>query len=547
MSKDTSGKRLRYAFLAALLSTGLLGSYLLLRSTPYGLGLVNDSAAYIGGAANLLQGNGYTRLAGDGTLQPITHFPPLFSMLLAAVSLAGPDLFQAARALIVVLFVLDIILVGLAVYKIGRSAPFALLGALLLAASDIHLNVYAFALSEPLYISLMLLVFLSFAEYIDSRRWPWLALSGLGTGLAYLTRYVGLSLGLVVVLALLLLTADWQRALFQRRESKGPLKIPAKEAAVLLAGGLPPAILWGVYTLSVNSGIGNRLFAWHPISLNALSEGMKNLLSWLAPDALLAVFPVFGRTLSGLSLLLLPALAVWLIWTIRRQVRGGQDGQPVKGGTALATALALHIWAYIGFLVVSISIFDASTPLDSRILSIVYVPLMILFAALLSWFWQAAARFPRTPGAGLKGGILVLCAGLIFTTVGDGLDEVEYLSRDGQGFANSGLRESTAIQAIRETKGVKIYTNKPTAVYLLTGKAAHITPSPSDAVTLQPRPGYQADLEKMQQEVRDGEALLVIFDLHRSSDAGDVALFEILTEGLELRSDHGHALIFGSK
>jgi hypothetical protein len=126
-------------FLLALLVLAAIGIFALWRSTPYGLGLVNDSATYVEGAANLLAGKGYVRTSGGGELKPITHFPPLFSLLLAALGLAGMDLLQGARLAISVLFGIDIVLVGLSVYKISRSQPL-LCWALLLAISDVHLG-----------------------------------------------------------------------------------------------------------------------------------------------------------------------------------------------------------------------------------------------------------------------------------------------------------------------------------------------------------------------------------------------------------------------
>ena len=81
LTLSNSSKRLFYI---ALILLSLLGMFLLWRSTPYGLGLVNDSAYYIEGADNLLAGKGYVRTSGGGEVKPITHFPPFFSLLLAA-------------------------------------------------------------------------------------------------------------------------------------------------------------------------------------------------------------------------------------------------------------------------------------------------------------------------------------------------------------------------------------------------------------------------------------------------------------------------------
>jgi hypothetical protein len=154
-------RRKRWIFLAILVIISFIGMIALWRSTPYGMGLVNDSATYVEGAANLLAGKGYVRISGGGEIKPITHFPPLFSFLLAGFGVVGMDLLHAARILITILFGIDILLVGISINKISHSLVFACLGALLLAVSDLHLGVYSFALSEPLFITLMLAAFCS--------------------------------------------------------------------------------------------------------------------------------------------------------------------------------------------------------------------------------------------------------------------------------------------------------------------------------------------------------------------------------------------------
>ena len=64
--------------------------------TPYGMGLVNDSVGYIGGARNILAGNGYSRLVGNGTTQFITNYPPLLSIVIAGISFLGIDVIDSS-------------------------------------------------------------------------------------------------------------------------------------------------------------------------------------------------------------------------------------------------------------------------------------------------------------------------------------------------------------------------------------------------------------------------------------------------------------------
>ena len=65
--------------------------------TRSGAGASGDSVHFLMGAENILEGNGYSRTAGDGTTRPITHFPPLYSILIAAIGVFGAEAGSAAR------------------------------------------------------------------------------------------------------------------------------------------------------------------------------------------------------------------------------------------------------------------------------------------------------------------------------------------------------------------------------------------------------------------------------------------------------------------
>jgi hypothetical protein len=521
-----TGRR-RWIFLLVLVSISLIGMLALWRSTPYGMGLVNDSATYIEGATSLMAGKGYVRISGGGEVKPITHFPPMFSLFLAGLEIAGMDLLQGARVLITILFGVDILLVGLSVYKICRSIPFAVLGAFLLAVSDLHLGVYSFALSEPLFITLMLAAFLSLSQSFDRPHWGWSALTGLLLSLAYLTRYAGASLFITALLVMIYMRP----------------KQFLKRAGILMAGALLPILTWmllGQFTGGSGS-LGNRQLLWHPLSLDILFEALKNLLTWIAPNDLLSAASLWGRSLSLISIFLLPAMAAWLGWTIWQRKKAAKQKQEPGGDLALAFTQVLHILVYLGFLVISLTIFDASTPLNDRILSVIYIPEIILFSSAMAYLWN------RLKGrlAVLRWVLVVFCLLLMVFSVKDGSAAVHQLGREGQGFAHRGISDSPAIQAIRSMPPIVIYSNKPGAIFLLTGKAAYVTSTPMDPVTGQARPNFNDDLVQMQQRVRDGEAILVLFGLRNSQDPDEIILFDTLSDDLRILADYGDILIFG--
>jgi hypothetical protein len=160
-----------------------LGGWWLKSATPYGLGLRTDSAQYINGARNLLAGEGYTRTSGGGVIKPITHFPPLFSMVIA------------------------------------------LLGAFLYATSGPSLNVYAWVMSESLYFLIWVTAFLVPFVYRQHPKTWLLVILGSICGAAYLTRYIGLSLFLTIALYLILTEAGWKRVFRSLAWLTGPFLI----------------------------------------------------------------------------------------------------------------------------------------------------------------------------------------------------------------------------------------------------------------------------------------------------------------------------------
>jgi len=192
-------------FFLLLSAIALLAFWWLKISTPYGLGLINDSSAYVGGAVNLLGGYGYSRLSGGGEVKPITHFPPMFSIILALVGLTGINIIRAARFMILLLYGFNAVLVAISLLVITRRNFVSLLGAFLFATNSVFLRVHSMLMSEPLFITFCLLSGLFLAHFFNEKHRRWLFFAGLFAGFAALTRYAGLALFLTAILTIVLM------------------------------------------------------------------------------------------------------------------------------------------------------------------------------------------------------------------------------------------------------------------------------------------------------------------------------------------------------
>src|SRR5262249_55605588 len=147
--------------------------------------------------------------AGRGLIageQPLTHYPPLYPVLLAAVAvLCRCDILVAARLVSAVCYGGNLLLIGWAIHRVtAGSLPAMGLGVCALLASDAFLSLHLMAWSEPPFLLFLLGGLHGLARYVASPRWPVLLAASLCLAVALLTRYAGVALLPPLVLAVLL-------------------------------------------------------------------------------------------------------------------------------------------------------------------------------------------------------------------------------------------------------------------------------------------------------------------------------------------------------
>ena len=131
----------------------LLGAVSIALATRLGVGISPDSTAYVDCATNLLAGRGLTIHTGIDELEPLTHFPPLFPALLALVGSLGFDPSSVARWLNLVLFAINIVLVGLVITASTERPIWAsALGSYFVMTSTATLHIHSMAWTEPLFV-----------------------------------------------------------------------------------------------------------------------------------------------------------------------------------------------------------------------------------------------------------------------------------------------------------------------------------------------------------------------------------------------------------
>ena len=505
----------RLASLLILFLLAVAGTFLVLQATPEGLNLYDDSIAYVAGARSMLAGNGYREawLASNG---PVTHFPPGFSSVLAFFGLFGLDPLRGTRFVNALLFGLNTGLLAILVWRMTPSLTAGLVVAALFVTSGDMLAVHAAAMSEPLFIFLSLLAFWNFDLYFErppssvgrgiAGEWWWLVISAAFTGMAYLTRYAGLALVATFIVAICVLRTSWRK----RFTSIG----------IFLAGFLPFALGWAIRNRIVADNGTNRAFAWHPVTAENIKIGVRTFSELLIPvETWRREILKQAGIIEGMIIIVLGAALVWTVVKAWRYIsrprqaaaleRGGKESREVISFTT-----GLYIFAYLAAIVASMSMFDAATKFQLRILSPVFVGLLILLVALGIWMRKNYRPF-----------VVAATVILLGLSVYKQANTFAHYSQGGLGYASFQWYDSEAMAYLRSLPAdVNIYTNEPAAVYLYVGRGAKVLPSRYDSATTQERSGFEDGVAQMQDEINQGLAVMALFD------TGDD--IEELTDGL---------------
>ena len=508
-------------FWMALAVIAIAGILLLRYVTPFGLGLFNDSDAYIGGAQNILAGHGYTRMAGDGAYKPVTNNPPMYPFILMPALLAGLQPLRAAWWVAAVFFAANIVLVGFMVRRITGSAVLGIVGAVLFPISQTFLYIHTLALSEPVFLFNYLLSLFFLANYFQNDRKGWLVLAGVTASFTYLARYVGVSLYGTAILALLVFNSDWKKRL------NGIL--------LFLAGGLPAVAVWTVRNFLASGNAANRTILYHPIPTQKILDGLHNFWLWLLPERFGFVDKLlpFWDIVFFVLLLGLVAGIVWgILFIHHNSIRAGNSS------VRLILIVAMQAVLFLATLVFTLTFLDASPIFEPRIIMPFLICVFFLIFAFLAWLWQQKVWLAKAATVFL---ILALAASFIEDTKGF----VHDLHLAGQGYAASSWVNSDTMQAVRELPHVLIYSNKIMAISLLTDRTAFILPSPTNPATVTYRTDYASEVNRVRQQVLAQKAVMVIFDYRNLDDPFADQWRHDLTDGIPLIKEYGDGAIFG--
>ncbi|HVN52950.1 MAG TPA: glycosyltransferase family 39 protein [Anaerolineaceae bacterium] len=455
----------REIFLLSLAVLGLAGVAVILTATRLGAGLSDDSFAYIKPARDLIAGQGFT-------LDPA--FPPLLPILLIGFGFLKVDPLVSIRLVNALSFGLAVILSGWLVYKVSGSYLFGLFGALIGLTSEILIDVFSWALSEPLYFVLFLSSMAGLEIYFSKQNMRWLILSAILAGLAAITRYAGITLiGAGVIVLLLTNRRSWSSRFYR--------------VVIFAAIAVLPISLYVVRNIIFYAKpIGSRNFIWQFPSISRIQGTIEGILTWFIPGRF-----VHGKALLVGGLLVGVGLAALLVFLLTHRPTGLRIiGESIR--MPMPLLWILFIVLNFALLTAGTGTFGRGDPFNSRYLSPCLLVTLMALSCILAKLWSDRLR-------GFQAAAIIVCLLIAGVYTYRSVDWVRYLSVEGQGFASSRWHISETVAYIRNRPDVPFVCTGNVGVYFWTG-------------TLYPSISSFPSPVEMRNYLRTNHGLLVIID-----------------------------------
>lgn len=416
------------------------------------------------------------------------HNPPLFPFVLSWWHLIGVDLYEGARWFNCLIFGLNIILIGILTKRYTQSAWLGLSAALLLLSAPDILEVHLGAMSEPLFISFMLLWFLLFYEYLRHIKSVILLCSSFILGMALLTISVAVAMATTGLLAIISLN----------RENK--FKVINMVLFMIM-----PCLAW-LWCDSLGNIIENNLmrrhFVFHAINPNVLCEIAVAIFNWfIAPCFLVSANVKIFLLVAG-GVLGFFGLSSWWHASKTQEI----DLKEMMF-TRFSVLLGVFICLYFTCLIFAALFYDAQLPGHfERYIVTVHIVGIVLLCGFIARLQQTSQYFHK-----LQIGEIIIIYLLIFHSIG----ATNLLVRQyffGDHIRNSPCRSSYAIDKLKTvSEGVPIYSNSFQVAYYWSGRVPSLFPTRQSSVTLERNPRYHNQILEVVKDLRNNKGILIYF------------------------------------
>lgn len=459
-----------------ILSSSLLffAFFVVYLATKWGIGLTPDSITYIQGARGILKNIDFSGLG--------THYPPFYFILLAFTGLFFESIIISARYLHIFIFVINAFLFSYLLKSKTQSQWLFVLGLSVFISAPVIFKTHVMAWSEPFFVTCMLCNFHFISEYLWKGQNKDFILAAIFAALAIVTRYIGIAL---IITCLLIIITESRRCLKER------IKNTVYFAVI---SGLP-MFFWLLRNELTQHQITSRSFVSHLISFENIQQCLETIYGWF-----------FLSQDHGYLLAVLVMISGWVYW--RYYFKDSREKN--MGSYQLLKVSMTFAVLYIVLLFISKSFFDAYIPFDQRILSPLFLCVVLIILLL---FKKCSDNFSHYVKITFS-----ICACLFILAQMFILEkEMDYFVNNG--IAYNGVGYTTKIWVTSKTvdyartlpNQAVIYSNGPDIITLFLDTSSKTIPCLINPVDRLKNNNFPAQFENMIADIKLKNGYLIYF------------------------------------
>ena len=414
-----SRNKLLFIIISILVS--FLGGYLIYRATQWGPWAFSDSAAYLSAARNIQAGKGAIILNSNGSVTPVTEFPPLFPYILSLLTPTEGDFILTARWLDIILFSISIFTVGILSFSAFNNPITSLFSSIILAVSPLMVDTFSGFMSEPLFIALLLiLVFLLF-EFIKFQKSAILIPVFIISSLLPLIRYAGILFVICVSSFLVLFRKNFSQKL-------------CKLIPLYILVCLTPIGVWFLNQFNNLNKIGGKRFSLNITLVKSVFQSIlqefKVIGGWFPYAGVYSSEIKNQLFIISFSFLFIFAITIGLMVNFKNKVEKNS-----KSLYLFQISLMLLI-AYILFIGFTHSVTIPKIDIIDRMMAPIYPFMVLIFFS--SFELLSEGKWLKF----IKGGLLIIVLLTIRFFWISTFKAVEMLHADGNGFTSRQYQQS---------------------------------------------------------------------------------------------------------
>jgi len=428
MISHKENNRIIYAFYFFL---ACIGGYLAFHAMKWGPWAFSDSSAYVSAARNFASGNGFVIYQSTGRAKTLTEFPPFYSMLLGIFGGNKLDYISTIRWCNIFLFSSSIFLFSQILYSVTRKHYLSIIATLFFISSPQIVTTYTSAMSEPLFLFLLLLSLFLFKILFQKDKTISPLLFIIVSSLLPITRYAG---ALFVGIFGIGLFINSRKASFITRISR---------TFLYYLTAFVPVGFWGLLLIYKFNKFGGKRFSLDITIfqnvVNSINEELKIIKLWI---------PYVEMYLNTfIETLIISIVSVFLIiligWTIKQTLFIKSENESNQKQFFLL--MILLIFGYVFFIAFTHSITIPQIDIINRMMIPIYPLCIIIF------FLSLDALINKIESRSFLSIFIIALSfiGLRYNTLRTN-SYIETMSNDGYGFTARAYQQSGLINEIKK-------------------------------------------------------------------------------------------------